>query len=79
MAKTQAGAGSMIELMKFDMGGSACTLGAAKVTMTIHMRCVTYLRMHGIDPSRSCVSNVAIQEKRRLELRGPIGVISAAV
>lgn len=27
----QAGAGSMIELMKFDMGGSACTLGAAKV------------------------------------------------
>lgn len=27
----QAGAGSMIELMKFDMGGSGCTLGAAKV------------------------------------------------
>ncbi|CAM9241779.1 unnamed protein product, partial [Ectocarpus fasciculatus] len=26
----KAGAGSMIELMKFDMGGSACTLGAAK-------------------------------------------------
>ncbi|CAM9931464.1 unnamed protein product, partial [Hapterophycus canaliculatus] len=26
----QAGAGSLIELMKFDMGGSACTLGAAK-------------------------------------------------
>ncbi|CAN0525932.1 unnamed protein product [Scytosiphon promiscuus] len=28
----QAGKGSMIELMKFDMGGSGCTLGAAKVT-----------------------------------------------
>ena len=27
----QAGKGSMIELMKFDMGGSGCTLGAAKV------------------------------------------------
>ncbi|CAM9937203.1 unnamed protein product [Scytosiphon promiscuus] len=26
----KAGAGSLIELMKFDMGGSACTLGAAK-------------------------------------------------
>lgn len=26
----KAGAGSMIELMKFDMGGSGCTLGAAK-------------------------------------------------
>jgi len=27
----KAGAGSMIELMKFDMGGSAATLGAAKI------------------------------------------------
>jgi len=27
----KAGAGSMIEMMKFDMGGSAATLGAAKV------------------------------------------------
>ncbi|CAM9123941.1 unnamed protein product [Discosporangium mesarthrocarpum] len=26
----KAGAGSMIELMKFDMGGAACTLGAAQ-------------------------------------------------
>ena len=27
----KAGAGSMIEMMKFDMGGSAATLGAAKI------------------------------------------------
>ncbi len=27
----KAGAGSMIELMKFDMGGSAATLGAARI------------------------------------------------
>lgn len=27
----KAGAGSMIELMKFDMGGSASTLGAARI------------------------------------------------
>eukprot|EP00960_Hanusia_phi_P074002 768135-Hanusia_phi.AAC.2 len=28
----KAGPGSMIELMKFDMGGSAATLGCAKVS-----------------------------------------------
>ncbi len=27
----KAGPGSMIELMKFDMGGAAATLGAAKI------------------------------------------------
>lgn len=27
----KAGAGSMIELMKFDMGGAAATLGAARI------------------------------------------------
>jgi leucyl aminopeptidase len=29
----KAGAGSMIELMKFDMGGAGATLGAAKVSL----------------------------------------------
>ena len=31
----KAGAGSMIEMMKFDMGGSGATLGAAKIVAAL--------------------------------------------
>lgn len=34
----KAGAGSMIEMMKFDMGGSGATLGAARTLAALQPR-----------------------------------------
>ena len=40
----KAGAGSMIEMMKFDMGGAAAVLGCAKAIGTTHKYIHTYIR-----------------------------------